>query len=457
MANYRKSTRPYLAAGILLLATFLIAGCDGLSQVWDINQTPPQSTVPGRATETRTPTAEPTRPPATPTPDTVTLTLWTTEALGPIGQTSGARTLSAQIAAFEAAHPDVSVDVILKKPYGKGGMLDFLTTTAVAVPAMLPDVAIIDIRELRTAAQRDLLQPLDGLISPEVAQDLVAPARTAGQIDGTWFGLPFQADLQHLIYNTEVIATAPVTWTDVLSGTSQYLFPAGGQAEGSAESRLVNDASVIQYFGTGARLVGESGQPALDRDALEDVLEFYANGLAAGVIPENAIQYTSIEDAWPVYLAEEVGMANTTSHEYLASRENFEKSSFAPIPTRDGQLTSVFRSWAYVLIAQDPERQTIAWSFIEWLTSAERLGEWALNANYLPTRLSALPEESEDDYLAFLTELLQNSQVRPVGSKHDELGRVLQRSVQAIFSGSATPAEAATQALSGVPQPLQSR
>ncbi len=448
---------PFVVAGLLLLAASFTVSCSGLSQALHTEQSPSPSTVVARATETRTLAVEPTRPPATPSPDTVTLALWTTEALGPVGQTAGARKLSAQIAAFEAANPDVTVDVVLKKPYGKGGMLDFLTTTSAAVPAALPDVAILDIRELGTAAQRELIQPLDGLISPDVAQDLVAPARAAGQIDRIWFGLPFEADVQHLIYNTELVATAPVTWTDVLSGTSQYLFPAGGWSLVAGESKMANDTFVIQYYGTGARLIGESGQLTLDRDAVEAVLQFYADGLAAGVIAQEATEYHSIEDTWPVYLAEEVGLANTSAHEYLAGREDFQKSSFAPIPTREGITISTFNSWAYVLVAQQPERQIIAWSLIEWLTAPDRLGEWAMAADYLPTRLSALPEDTEDEYLDFLTELLQDSQVRPTGPRHDELGRALQRAVEAVFAGTATPAEAATQVASGVPQPLQSR
>ncbi len=451
MPDHRTSARHILIAGLLSLVIVLATGCDRLSQVLTRELTPPTPATVVRATETVAPTVAPTAPTTTSTPDLVALALWTTEDLGPVGQTPGSRLLSAQIAAFEAANPGVKVDIVLKKPYGKGGMLDFLTTTAAAVPAALPDVAVLDVRELGIAAERNLIQPLDGRITPELVQDLVAPARTTGQINNSWLGLPFEADVQHLIYNTGLTPNPPVTWTDVLSGTSQYLFPAGGQAAVAGEGRLVNDAFVIQYFGTGARLAGESGQPTLDKDAVTAVLQFYADGLAAGVIPKSAIQYTSVADTWPIYLSEEVGMANTSAHRYLEDRAGFRKSSFAAIPTRDGTLTSIFRGWAYVLVAQQPERQELAWSLIEWLTSPDRLGEWALAANYLPTRLSAWPDVTDDEYLAFLAELLQTAQVRPTGPGHDEVGRALQRAVQAVFAGTSTPAEAAAQAAASVP------
>lgn len=440
-----------LTAGPLLLVILLTVSCGGLNQVIRSGPTPPPTGQAGSAVETRTPTAEPTQPPATPTPDTVTLTLWMTEALGPVGQTAGSRQLSAQIAAFEAANPAVMVDVVLKKPYGKGGMLDYLTTTAAAVPSVLPDVAILDIRELRVANQRELVQPLDGRITPALAQDLVAPARVAGQVNGKWVGLPFEADIQHLIYNTELVPTAPITWTQVLSETAQYLFPAGGQGAVVGEGNSANDSFIIQYFGTGARLTGEDGRPALDQDAVTAVLQFYADGLAAGVIPQEAIEYAALDETWPIYLDEQVGMTNASAHRYIQNRAGFQKSSFAPIPTRDGTVTSLFKGWAYVLVAREPQRQDVAWSLIEWLTSPDRLGEWALAANHLPTRLSALPENSEDEYLNFLVELLQNARVRPTDSGYDDVGRALQRAVQAVFTGSATPAEAAAQAATSVP------
>jgi ABC-type glycerol-3-phosphate transport system substrate-binding protein len=451
MPKHLTSARQFLIAGLLILMVAVTAGCDRLSQVLTPEPTPLKTVTAGRATGTVAPAVSPTEPASTPTPSIVGLTLWTTEELGPVGQSPGQRLLSAQIAAFEAANPGVKVNVVLKKPYGEGGMLDFLASTAAAVPAALPDVAILDIREVGSAAQQELIQPLDGWVTPEIAQDLVAPARTAGQVSHTWFGLPFQADVQHLIYNTMLVATAPVTWTDVLSSTVQYLFPAGGRSAVAGEGGQVNDAFVIQYFGTGAYLTGESGQPALDRDAVTAVLQFYADGLAAGVIPESAIKYTSVDDVWPIYLSEEVGLANTSAHRYLESRESFRKSSFAPIPTQDGTVASVFRGWAYVLVAEQPERQKLAWSLIEWLTNPDRLGKWALAAGYLPTRLSAWPEDSDDDYLKFLAELLQNSRVRPTGPAYDEAGRALQRAVQAVFTGSATPAEAAAQAVDSIP------
>lgn len=446
--------RRALAIGLGSLCLTLITGCGPLARVFTsvptASPTPTVTATPRSATPTAVP-ATPTRS-ATPAKQRmITLTLWTVEALGPIGDVPGASELAAFIQAFEAAHPDIRVAVIRKKAYGKGGMLDFLTTTAAAVPSGLPDIAVLNTRELSVAVRKGLLQPLDGRVDDELAQDLVNAARLGGRVDETWYGLPFVADVEHLIYNTSLVSTPPATWTEVLSGTAQYLFPAGGETEPSGQGNVVNDAFIIQYLAAGGRFVDDNGRPIVDRLAVAQVLGFYADGIAAGIIPQNVLEYRNLDAVWPVYLSEEVAMANVSSWRYLANREGFRKSSFAPIPTRTGVTTTLADMWAYVMVTSDPQRQAAAWTLIRWLMDPQRLGMWALAAHRLPTRLSALPDTSEDAYLQFVTELLLQAQVRPRGPFYDRVGRLLQTAVEDVVNGSATAEEAAARVAASLP------
>ncbi len=445
--------RRLLVVGAGSLCLIFAVGCGTLGRVLTPVPTvapTPTATIP---LQTATPTAVPVTPtrPATPARQRkITLTLWTIEALGPIGDVPGATELASFIQAFEAAHPDIRVEVIRKKPYGKGGMLDFLTTTAAAVPSGLPDIAVLNTRELGIAARRKLLQPLNDRVDDRLAQDLVNAAQLGGRVGETWYGLPFVAEVEHLIYNTSLVPTPPATWTEVLSGTAQYLFPAGGQAGATGQGNVVNDAFVIQYLAAGGRFVDENGRPIVDRLAVAQVLGFYADGIAAGVIPQNILEYRDLDAVWPVYLSEDVAMANVSSRRYLASREGFRKSAFAPIPTRTGITATLANMWAYVMVTSDPQRQAAAWSLIRWLTDPQRLRPWALAAHWLPTRLSALPDTSDDAYLKFVTELLLQAQVRPRGPFYDRAGRLLQTAVEDVVSGSATAEEAAARVVASL-------
>ena len=139
---------------------------------------------------------------------------------------------------------------MLKKPYGKGGILDFLLTTSSVVPELLPDLVLIDVDELDAAVQAGLVQPLDDLLPGELQADLYAFARQANTLDGRLYGLQIRADLDHLVYNTGRMTIPPRSWPGVLSNPGPYIFPAGGQ------SGLVNDAFLAQYLAARAEPVG---------------------------------------------------------------------------------------------------------------------------------------------------------------------------------------------------------
>ncbi|MGD2206399.1 MAG: hypothetical protein PVH17_06435, partial [Anaerolineae bacterium] len=220
------------------LAVLLLTGCD---VPWS-QPTP----TPGEPTATPSTTEpQPTAPPEEtmpPQPSVITLTIWTTEAFSPTKVLTSGQVLAEQAATFEAAHSRVRLQFILKKPYGKGGILDFLLTTSAVAPDLLPDLVLLDVDELNTAVQARLVQPLNDLLPPDLVADLYPFARNASTFDGRLYGLQVWADLDHLVYNTGKLTVPPRSWPGVLSNPGPYLFPAGGQAG------LVNDAFLVQYL-----------------------------------------------------------------------------------------------------------------------------------------------------------------------------------------------------------------
>ncbi|NIO67605.1 MAG: extracellular solute-binding protein, partial [Anaerolineae bacterium] len=344
---------------------------------------PPVPTATAVTLTAETPTTTPITPTLPTVPPVITLTLWTAEPFSPAQADASGQILGQQIEAFTADHPDVVVEYVLKKPYGKGGILNFLLTTSEAVPAAMPDLVAIDTIELKEAAQAGLLQPLDELISAELQEDLFPFAQQVGRFEDQLVGLPFETDIEHLIYNTNKLEEPPLTWTDVLTDEVSYVFPAGGR-EG-----LVNDAFIIQYLALGGQLVDETGQPALNAESVTQVLQFYKDGYEMGVIPSSVLEFKTLDDCWPVYLSAEVAMTNVSSRRYLADRELLMYTRFAPIPTRDGNVATLSQGWAWAIVTSDPTRQALAVQLIEWLMEPENSVEWNLAAGHLPTRKAA--------------------------------------------------------------------
>jgi multiple sugar transport system substrate-binding protein len=401
-----------------------------------VTEAPTTTTITPTVTETLTTT------PITPTlptvPPVITLTLWTTEPFSPAPADASGQILDQQIEAFAADHPDVVVEYVLKKPYGKGGILNFLVTTSAAVPAAMPDLVAIDTIELKEAAQTGLLQPLDELISVELQEDLFPFAQEIGRFEGQLVGLQFETDIEHLIYNTNKLEEPPLTWTDVLTDEVSYLFPAGGR-EG-----LVNDFFIIQYLALGGQLVDETGQPALNEELVTQALQFYRDGYEMGVIPPSVLEFETLDDCWPVYLSAEVAMTNVNSGLYLADRELLMYTQFASIPTRDGNVATLSQGWAWAIVTSDPTRQALAVQLIEWLMEPENSAEWNLAAGHLPTRRAAFEVlGTEDSYYPFLSKQLEGAHPRPAGAIYSNVARVLQQGVEKVMTGEATPREAA--------------
>jgi ABC-type glycerol-3-phosphate transport system substrate-binding protein len=431
---------PGLAVAIFLLAgvaVTLLAACE-LSPVQP-------TAAPGVPTDTPLPSQPVPAPTAAtpPAPAVITLTIWTTEAFSPTQAITTGQMLAVQVVAFEDTHPDVRVDFVLKKPYGKGGILDFLLTTGAVVPDLLPDLVFIDVDELDTAVQADLIQPLDELIPAELVADLYPFARNSCTFGGRLYGLQFWADLDHLVYNTGKMTIPPRSWPGVLSNPGPYIFPAGGQAG------LVNDAFLIQYLAVKGPSATSVEEPFLAQEPLAAVLQFYQDGVSRGVFPADILNYHTTDDCWRDYVAGKAALAQISAHRYLAEQDRVQSSAVAAIPSINGPAAAIGRGWALALVATDPARQAAATDLLVQLMAPEFNAAWTQSADYLPTRQSALPNWLENEiYTRFIEQQLQIAQPRPAIANYAQVAAALQQATEAVLmTGTASPEEAAADAI----------
>lgn len=427
-----------IAPALLLgMALVLLTGCDFTR--------PEPTAMPAVPTDTPSPS----QPTAIPTdtiplaPAVITLTVWTTEAFSPTQVITAERVLAQAVADFEASHPDVRLEFVLKNPYGKGGVLDYLSTTSAVVPELLPDLAVLDVNELSTAVQAGLVQPLDDLLPGDLVTDLYPPARDASTFDGRLYGLQLQADLDHLVYNTGRVSLPPSSWPGVLSNPGPYLFPAGGQAG------LVNDAFLIQYLAARPWPTEENPEePFLDVDGLVAVLQYYQDGASRGIFPTEILDYHTTADSWRAYLAGQATMTQVSAHQYLGERDRVPSSAAAPVPAINGPAVGINRGWALALVTTDPVRQSAAEAFMTQLMDPETNAAWGRANDYLPTRQAALVHwDTGDSYTPFIHQQLQMARPRPAIPNYARTGAALQQAVEDVLTGVATPEEAAARAI----------
>jgi ABC-type glycerol-3-phosphate transport system substrate-binding protein len=393
--------------------------------------TTPQLTPTGQTAEVVTPGG------AILPPGTVTLTIWTIQEFAPADDDPGGRHLLNQLLAFERSQPDATVDVVLKRLTGPGGIMDYFDTASLVAPDVLPDIAVLDSRLLPQAVAEGVIQPLDDLLSPETVASLFPAARELGLVDGVLMGVPFMLDFEHVVYNTAILTdTVPSTWEVVLDSGGPYLFPAAEDAP--------MDAVLSHYLAAGGTLYDQAGDPRFEIDPLTEVFRFYQSANGQQVIPAAMLQTHSLAESWNAYLSGNALIAHVNAALFLAGRDDLLNTAVAPIPGPEQAAPPLVSGWHWVIATSDPSHQHLAAELINWLMEVENLGVWSYASRWLPASSGALDIWPTDDpYVQFVRDQVQVAVPHP-GDLYDQVVQPrLSQAVRDVLLGNSSPAAAA--------------
>ncbi|MGD1996921.1 MAG: extracellular solute-binding protein [Anaerolineae bacterium] len=432
-----KSAGQVIHKGVfILLLIVLLAGCGPSATPTSI------SPLPSPSPTLSPPTATPTEP--SPAPLVLTLTLWVPEELSPYGEGEASALMAQRMVDFNQVNPELQVEVIVKKVQGRGGLWDFLRTASAAAPSVLPDLIVLDAQTLRVAAQAGLLQPLEEPLTDGLPVDRFPFASSLGEVDGQRVGEVIAAEMEHVAYRPDLYDTPPFTWTDVLSAPTSFVFPAAGRDE------AVNDVTLIQYLATGGQLTDGEGNPQLEQASLAEVLGFYEQGVAVGVIsPTLVLSLDDAEDCQEVFKDWRAGMAVVDSRYFWTELDVY--AAPAAFPTRDGNVVTLARGWTVALVTADPQRQRQAVLLLEWLLAPDYNGPWTQSGGYLPPTLSGLQEwDVTEEERRVLEALLEGAIREPEPSIRAAVGGPMQEALEGVLEGRSSPSEAAAAAARGV-------
>jgi ABC-type glycerol-3-phosphate transport system substrate-binding protein len=347
-----------------------------------------------------------------------------------------------QIRAFAEAHPEWSVDYVRKKPYGQGGLVHFVRSTKAVAPELLPDLVLLDMREIGLLAGDSFLQPLEPLLGAEIISDLMPFAREAGQVGDHLLAVQYEADLRFLAYNSAIITRPPGTWAEVLASQATYLLPIG------ASEGAVRDAFLPQYLALGGKLVDRDGLPYLDRTLVAAILDVYRSAYDAGQLPPAGFDLKDASDCWPVYLTTRAAMTNVNSWDYGRERANrLAATRVGPLPTLSGTMISMSSGWGWVLLSRDPVRQAAAAEFLRVILKPEAMAARSRVTYHLPTRRSALPLAINDvQYLRFLQDVIEATVPQPREPIYSLATEALGSAIESVARGRLTPQAAAAEA-----------
>ncbi len=399
--------------------------------------------------DTPIPTADATETPAavSPTPTDAlspqNLTVWIATPFSPDTGSPAGTLLADRLAEFEATHPRVHIVVRTKDASGPSGLLDTLAAASVAAPAALPDVISLDPAGLRAATIKGLIVPLDDLVPEPASPEWYEHALGTARVDGELFGLPFAADAEVLGYDLTRYPRPPLSWAEILAGPAPFVFPAGDP------SALF---TLAEYVSLGGPLSDENGRPALDPQALAEVLNFYSSSRAAGVIPLSVRQFVADGDTWGALQGGRAVSATAPLSQFLG-QFNSDTQAALPLPTKGGAGVCFAQTWSWAIVTQDPELEAVSAELIAWLEEPSFLGSWTSTLGMLPPNRSSLEEWPGGLQRSIATRLVGVSRAMPPDEVLVTFGPPLQAAVESVLSGATTPEQAAQAAAQSVSTP----
>jgi len=417
----------------------LIAGCSLFPAATNsVDSTPPQITeeIPIQ----NTPVPQVTPDSAQPAVVTVTrrlLTIWLPIELAPEPNT-GPSTLEQQIQNFATSQVDLDIKVEYKNVTGAGGTLNYLRTGRSVAPAILPDLIVLQMDQLGTAAADELIYPLNGSIDSTLLEDLYPVALAHAVQEDQIPGYPFAiTGLTHLAYNTTTISNTIATNWEMFRAlpNGNFVFPANG--EGGATLLLQ------MYLSANGSLTNEAGQTALQVEPLAQSLEQLNLARNDGFLVRQSNTLSSFDEVWQVYETGSANMALVNAKTYMSMRAELPETAVSAIPGFENEAIPLVNGWAWAISTNEPNQRELVAELLNQLISPELLADWSLNANHLPARRAAFDFWSDDDpYTQFVQSQLERAMLHPFPPGSDIL-KTLRTTVFNVVNLTETPQEAA--------------
>jgi len=404
---------PRLFRLVIFLGFVFSAGCASLEPLL-ASLTPP-TPVP-----TRTPRLTPSPPPlptetAPAEPGRSSLRVWLPVEFNPAAENPAADLLAKRLREFESQHPDLKIEVRLKKAETDGDILNALSVTGAAAPSALPDLVLLSRPDLQIAAALGLLHPIDGLSTSLDDPNWYTYAQQLAHIQNTGYGLPFLGNVLVLVYYPELGQV--VTWEDVLGSEGDIVFPAGNP------QALIG---LSLYTSAGGEILDVQGLPTLDREALTRVLTLVQDGLSKEIFPPSLANVTNEAQTLQIYRS---GDANKAIMWYL-SYQPAADGKIIPLPGLDEMSFSYATGWIWALAGTDPEKQQLAVQLAEFLVADDFLSNWTRATGYLPTRPSLVEEGDRT-----LAAILESAHPLPPNDVLAVLGPLMQEALTRVLNG----------------------
>jgi len=338
--------------------------------------------------------------------------------------------IEAQLAAFEAAHPEITVKLVRDND---SSYYDKLVTQITAGRG--PDVARVEPPKAAQYIASGWTVPLGDAVSA----DEYFPSTLDGLTkDGELHGVPQDLSALALYYRTDLVPQPPTTW-DELKTTAAAL--TSGDSYGIG---LFGGWGAFEFYPwlwqSGADVLSEDGTTAVFNSpeavsALQLWVDLQAKGMPAGMA-------TATEDDLKArFVSGTLGMFTSGPWTIQSMKDAGIDGKWAIAPLPAGAKPATVLGGMDLIVLKNSEHQEAAKTFVAWLMQDDVQKEWAGALGFIPVK-SALyddPTFKDDPYVSAFAAILADAKSRPTVPAAGDVDSALGEAVQAALSGAATP------------------
>ena len=442
MPNGRLATQKYhhlhLIAGLVgFLVLSMLGGCNSFALPdWLVASRPTPTLV---LPSSPTPVVTQALPISSPTPSgPIVLTIWVPPQFNPDPSKPGGDFLADRLEQFKLENPGILINIRVKSLSGPANLLDSLMTTLLAAPDAMPSLVILPRNMMEAAALKEMVLPLNGLISLD-DEGWYPYARQLASINDSIYGFPFAGDGLMLILRPAKTSTPPRTWEELILWNEPIVFAA-------ADPKAYLPIMLYQAFG--GSLSDADGHPSLQLTPLTQMLDIFSRAAQQQVFNTSTITIQSESDAWQAYNDMQADAVLTLSSHYLASLPG--DSAAIPLPAINPSPVSMLDGWLVCLSDPIPERRALAIRLAEFLVDPAFLAEWSQQAGYLPTHSSSLVAWKNQSLRNLLSGTLPNAPIIPDAYLTSSLGPILRDATIQVLERNQSPLQAAQDAINRI-------
>ena len=340
---------------------------------------------------------------------------------------------------YEAAHPDVHIAVEVL-PWD--GYLQKLTTDISAGNA--PDLSIVATIWVPDFASQNIIEPLDGYMSPEFKSVFIPSFFAPSTIDGKLMGIPAAASARAMMVNLDLFKKAgvepPKTWDEFYQAAKKISALGDGIYGFGLQGKETETDDYFYYalWSMGGEILKDK-KSGLDSPEAMKTANFYKKLIDEKLVEPSPTAY-SREDVFQMFKQGKVGMIFTFPMLIPQIKAEAPDLHYAvkPFPT-DLKPTTLGVTDVMMLYSGSKAKKE-AWDFAQFMYQDKYRSQFDHDEGLLPVTKNIVAQDyyTKNPDLSTFAAGLSYAKFAPTIKDWAEIADITTRSLQAIYTGQGT-------------------